>query len=474
MKKVNLLLAAVVAASLAAPAAYAYTPNAYFGGYMRAGVGFDKNGDYNGGDGIAQAVGRLGAESKLFGEVVLGTDIAKIDDTVFTVNSLVAYSTDDTTAWSNASIGLRQFNVEVKGLFESDKDALLWMGKRYVQREDIHAIDKYYYNISGSGFGIENVSLGSGKWSFAYTQPAIDGKKSTTHLFDTRYSFPLWDGATFQIGETYNHRKNKVNGFESEDYDKASADAIKKLQEVKVGDKKEDHSLILGDYLYDATDLTKNPTKLKKEKKFTSFPQKNGNVLTLEFNQGFSGGWNKTVYQWFAGANAKSLDVVAWDSYVGGSAHKIYNFGETSLGGKLHLFHVASFAYQNLSSTNPLLDEHGYSDSKIKTFQVVLRPWYQLTKMTKLIADFGVYGSYKEVKHSGANTHNRLQKATFAYAICPDASSYWSKPELRFFVTWLHGDNTMGKAGINPVVTSGKEDGSKTDITVGAQVEAWW
>ena len=164
MKKVNLLLAAVVAASVAAPAAYAYTPNAYFGGYMRAGVGFDKNGDYNGGDSIAQAVGRLGAESKLFGEVVLGTDIAKIDDTVFTVNSLVAYSTDDTTAWSNASIGLRQFNVEVKGLFESDKDALLWMGKRYVQREDIHAIDKYYYNISGSGFGIENVSLGSGKW----------------------------------------------------------------------------------------------------------------------------------------------------------------------------------------------------------------------------------------------------------------------------------------------------------------------
>ena len=63
MKKVNLLLAAVVAASVSAPALAEYTPNAHFFGYMRAGVGFDKNGGYNtqGLGGVANKVGRLGS-----------------------------------------------------------------------------------------------------------------------------------------------------------------------------------------------------------------------------------------------------------------------------------------------------------------------------------------------------------------------------------------------------------------------------
>lgn len=81
MKKVNLLLAAVVAASVSAPALAEYTPNAHFFGYMRAGVGFDKNGGYNtqGLGGVANKVGRLGSESDaVFGELGLGADEAKL------------------------------------------------------------------------------------------------------------------------------------------------------------------------------------------------------------------------------------------------------------------------------------------------------------------------------------------------------------------------------------------------------------
>ena len=174
MKKVNLLLAAVVAASVSAPALAEYTPNAHFFGYMRAGVGFDKNGGYNslGLGGVANKVGRLGSESdNVFGELGLGTDVAKVGDTIWTVNMMLGMTAGDSDPgnWSS-SYGFRQFNVEVKGLFDWDKDALLWMGKRYVQREDIHITDTYYYDISGTGFGLENVSLGSGKWSAAYVK----------------------------------------------------------------------------------------------------------------------------------------------------------------------------------------------------------------------------------------------------------------------------------------------------------------
>ncbi len=140
MKKVNLLLAAVVAASVSAPALADYTPNAYFNGYMRAGVGFDKNGHTNGNDNVAHQVGRLGSESRLYGEIGIGADVAKVDDTVWTVNSMLAVSTQNINSWvglgdgsvetnndgsykkakeKDGEIALEQFNVEVKGLIES-------------------------------------------------------------------------------------------------------------------------------------------------------------------------------------------------------------------------------------------------------------------------------------------------------------------------------------------------------------------
>ena len=77
MKKVNLLAAAVLAAAFAMPAQADYTPNVNFSGYMRSGVSSQHVNGYA--TGLA---GRLGAEQDTYGEIGLGTDVAKIDDTV--------------------------------------------------------------------------------------------------------------------------------------------------------------------------------------------------------------------------------------------------------------------------------------------------------------------------------------------------------------------------------------------------------
>ena len=430
MKKVNLLLAAVDAASVSAPALAEYTPNAHFFGYMRAGVGFDKNGGYNslGLGGVANKVGRLGSESdNVFGELGLGTDVAKVGDTIWTVNMMLGMSAGDSDPgnWSS-SYGFRQFNVEVKGLFDWDKDALLWMGKRYVQREDIHITDTYYYDISGTGFGLENVSLGSGKWSAAYTKRAAD-----YHVFDTRYNFPLWDGASLQIGNTYTLNKKPA--------DKVSTD----------------------NYKLDLESGTFKP--LTDDEKVTKAPDVvNGNTFSLEFTQGFNGGWNKTVYMWMEGASGASVEVGASRAAGDATAHKIYNFGETSLGGDFHLFHQVDYTYQKFDDDK---------NTKVQEYRIVLRPWVKLTQMTRAYVELGHYA--KSTSEDGAAEHNneRLQKATVAYAITPDAGNFWSRPEMRFFVTWLHADGN--NKGGDATFTSGRKDGS-TDITVGAQVEAWW
>ncbi len=412
MKKVNLLLAAVVAASVSAPALAEYTPNATFFGYMRAGVGFDKDGKFN--QFQTKKLGRLGNESTTYGEIGIGTDVAKVDDTVWTVNSMLAVSaSQDTNSWvslgngdDNRQIALEQFNVEVKGLLESDKDAKIWVGKRFVQREDIHITDEYYYNISGNGFGIENVSLGSGKFSTAYTQNA-----NNMHNFDVRYAFPLWDGANFQIGNVYSQEKKQEAGAQ----------------------------------------------------------QLNGNVLTLEFNQGFNGGWNKTVFQWKTGSQAGMGECSAWGG-EDGNGYRLFNFGETTLVGDLHMFHVVSYEYTKYDK--PWHSDAEDPNKKTKEWQAVIRPWYKLTKMTRVYAELGAWGKTTSEKNK-EDFNERAQKITLAYAITPDAGNFWSRPEIRFFGTWLHGDTrNNGEKYHNAVVNSYR--GGSVDMQVGVQVEAWW
>ena len=413
MKKVNLLLAAVVAASVSAPALADYTPNAYFNGYLRSGVGFDKNGHFNGNDNVAHSVGRLGSESTLYGEIGLGADVAKVDDTVWTVNSMLAVSTGDVGSWvglngNGNDIALRQFNVEVKGLFDADKDAKLWVGKKYVNRQDIHITDTYYYDISGNGFGVYDLSLGSGKFQAAYVQ-----NTDSNHIFDVRYSFPAWDGATIQIGNAYVQQKKQ---------------------------KKEDTQL-------------------------------NGDTLTLELGQGFSLGWNKTVVQYFTGATGAALSPAGWNHSKTDDcdAWKIFNFGQMTFG-DFGFFHQVDYATQSFA------DVGANKGKDVDTFHIVVRPYYKLTKMTRVYLELGAYGQYTDY-NNGSKEMDRLQKATVAYAITPDAGNFWSRPEIRFFATWLHGNGGTSWDGYNTkknaTFTSGYRTGA-TDICVGAQVEAWW
>ncbi|MEE0891231.1 MAG: carbohydrate porin [Succinivibrio sp.] len=457
MKKVNLLLAAVVAASVSAPAFADYTPNATFFGYMRSAVAFDKNGHNNGGDGTKK-VGRLGNESSNYAEIGIGSDVAKIGDTVWTVNSMLRFSTENQNDWvalNNANgnnnykddgqIALGQFNVTAKGLFDFDKDAVVWIGKRYYAREDIHITDDYYYDISGNGVGVENLSLGTGKFQFAYIQRTEGGADG--HLFDARYNFPLWDGATFQIGELYTQRKN-VDSLVDGDY---SADDKKFM--------KDNEGIFVGDLWLVKSDITKSK-EIKKQKVKKSYDQLNGNVVTLEFTQGFSGGWNKTVFQWMTGANAGSRCVQAYGNTQDGNYYRVYNFGDTKLSDNLGLQHVVQYGYADYDD-----------DTKFQNWQAVVRPHYQLTKMTKLVAEFGAYGQHNEDK-KGNKVHETLQKATLAYAINPDASNMWSRPEIRFFVTWLHSnESNVVNTALNDYA---KTDPNTVDITVGACVEAWW
>ena len=470
MKKVNLLAAAVLAAAFAMPAQADYTPNAYFGGYFRSGVASEhlKNN-------FGKTAGRLGAESDTYGEIFLGADVAKVDDTVWSVNTMLAVSHDGYQGdW--VSLGdygaLRQFYASVKGIMDWDKDASVWIGKRFYRREDIHITDKYYHDVSGNGAGIENVALGSGKLSVAWLRNddgldyhedfdknvyKVTGKPSKValHFFDVEYDFPVWDGANMEIRNTYMlPRKDSDNSW------------------------------------YTAE-------------------TKGTNNLMIELNQGYSLGWNKTVLQYQYGPQA-GMNVFGFQRWGAGDGQSgladsawginLLNFGETHFTENFGMFHVigAHFAggrdglatYENGALTN--VKESSFKDKK--AFQLVVRPYYKLTKMTRLLLEAGFYtestthwakASVNDINYVTENTSNvQAKKVTLAYALTPDAGNFWSRPELRFYVSYLKGGNdqgTLGQYGNADYTVSSVTDErfgyshKKTNQFIfGAQAEAWW
>ena len=480
MKKVNLLLAAVVAASVVAPAAQAYTPNVQMFGYVRSGVA-SKHTPKD--DAWVHRFGRLGYEQDTYGEIGLGADIAKVDDTVWSVQNRIAYKSTLNRDWQSADnkndeehahFAFREFNVSVKGLLDFDKDANIWVGKKYY-RKDVYITDMYYWDISGMGAGIENLSAGPGKLSLAWLRrdddrqdyvfdtsvlDRVESTKSTAsaHFFDVQYSFPLWDGANLALCETYIQKQSDDN-----------------------------HKITAGYVGYDAT--TNEISSVKGG-------YGNSNIFALEFTQGFSSGWNKSVIQWTHGstANYGAFGSPVWLDRSGASdsanRYVFINTGDIKLSSNFGINHVI---YATYSSGYDATDRTSLAkkDSD-KAFQLVVRPYLALTKMTRLYVEAGFSTeSTKNINEDGIakSSNAKNQKYTLAYAITPDASNYWSRPEIRLYATYVHsnenGQNLASYGSKDNTIANYDKDGKfvgfKTDnyyknhnFIFGVQAEAWW
>ena len=438
MKKVNLLAAAVLAAAFAMPAQADFTPNANFNGYMRSGVMHGNSAFGSKTDTVK--LGRLGNENDTFMEFGLGADVAKVDDVTYSVYGMIAHSGDGNETDWNTNLSCRQAWAGAKNLLGQGDD-FLWIGKRYYKREDIHILDEYYYNVSGTGVGLENVVLGPGKISLAWTRNDKDAKKDDVNIYsmkseykykglkdnnkpakvkvntyDVRYEFPVWDGASLQLGSTYLEAEKDKNG---------SYRTYTIEKENSIGD---------------------------------------GLNLSAELNIGLLGGFNKTVVQSFSGSSAADVHYGTGSSvyYDEGQGWRLINWGDVHFTKEFGMFHVVQYAHSS-----------GFKsyDSE-RSVNLVVRPYYQLTKMTKLLAEVGWFADKKTANTDDKGVQSYVSKHgskyTLAYAISPDASNFWSRPEFRFYVSHVSVSDNMNIGPTNEWVRQ------TSDNMFGAQVEAWW
>jgi maltoporin len=156
-------------------------------GYFRAGYGRDDQGGPQVG---FQAPGafskyRLGNEAENYGELGLGKNFyvpnlfaldarQRPDGTptgpIARVQALISFYNpyQDLLSSESTQVGLPEVWASIGNVLEAQPSMKFWAGSRYYRRHDIHISDFYFYNMSGTGGGIEDVQLPFGKLACAW------------------------------------------------------------------------------------------------------------------------------------------------------------------------------------------------------------------------------------------------------------------------------------------------------------------
>ncbi|AIS57504.1 maltoporin [Vibrio coralliilyticus] len=412
MKKVS-VIAAAVAATLAAGSAFAVD----FNGYFRAGTGISDN---TGGDVSVSknGIGRLGNENDNYYEFGFAEEL-KTGEQTWRVESMIAQGNNGANGWEDGDFNVAQFAVKAKGLIASDKEATMWAGKTYYQRKDIHITDFYFLNTSGTGGGIENLSVGNQKLSVAIIQDGEvttnDVKQSAGYILDTRLAnIGLWEDASLELALAYNFSTETAAGSE---------------------------------------------------------PADDGLLASAIIHQGMSNGFNQTVLQY--GTNGYGTQVANFGSGAyynrgnvaqnDGSGYRLINWGVMNLGENWEMGHqLAYLAGSDIGGT----DSDGNFTNQtfdIDQYSVVVRPMYKWNDTMRTIFEAGV-NSGEKINSAGTATEDfGNTKLTVAQGWAM-GDSFWARPELRVYgsyITDTENDNAFGT-------------GEDSEYVVGVQVEAWW
>ena len=444
-----------------------------FHGYMRSGLNYATQG----GDAYCEGghfLGRLADECDTYAEISLSQEVFNKNNNKFTVNTLVAYGTEGGNwdhqgnswqavggegPWNGQSVTLR----EAWAGYEMPSGIQLWAGKRYYQRKDIHIMDYYYLNNSGNGFGVENIDTGLGAVSVAiikqqtdygWTAEDADGDKDrNSWKLDARWSgIPLWTDGSLDIAMIYAWQNL------SESQKKEFSRTTKAHWEFVEDGKYDEKTGKPYTYVKEDTD-----TKKKNDRRAN-----NGYLAMIEWTQGnFFGGFNKLSFSY--GHDALSVAGNHAGDYVApypqkGSSYRFIDWGVIEQP-SWNLGYAFIWNHHNVFDENETEGGLGITGTD---FNFVLRPSYKWSDFTSTVLEFGYYNFTNNQLTNGKVVHGdsrkRATKLTLAQQWTP-GSQFWARPSIRVFASWLSGNAYDHKF-------DDKNDSHQ--ITLGAQVEAWW
>ncbi|AMO55311.1 maltoporin [Endozoicomonas montiporae] len=475
-------LGVVSLATVSTPTAFAETMDEKFSsaaermdltyyGYARSGVGSSAKG---GKQACFQAAGapvkhRLGNECETFTDQGLQATLATDNGTVFKLNTLIAYKTQQQNEWEQPSkdpneFALRELNVSAENIFPALPGAKLWAGKKYYQRHDVHQLDWYYWNVSGPGAGIEDIDVGFGKFHLAWIRNETSVVKGTTIT-----------------GNKLKYDEEKI----------ATNIIDLRLSDLKLS---EHFSLELG------LEYGKGSPGDKIDNK--KFFDRDGFMGTAQLTYAFPmGGFNKFAVQYATdamtgpgvGEDGRTSQNSKW--FSGSKMARVLNFGQIPIIDRLDVTYVIGWTQMDYSKD---AQNHMKTPDKMDWFTVGIRPQWKWSELTSTVLDFGFdkvkNGAEFNIagKSAGATTSptkqyadSKLYKVTIAQQFHPRFGA-WVRPVIRVFATYANWDELKCPAGAlecDPSTAGLSGDrklikdnfGKATDgMTFGVQMEAWW
>src|SRR5712692_2256955 len=213
----GILIGTIGPATTASAYSYDGTDAFAFHGYIRAGAGTSEERTQvcyklPG----AQSKYRLGNECEVYSELEADVRLFKLDSGL-TVSGVVMASLDNqldhvpTFSPNQGNIRLPQSYLQATNIPGWD-GARVWAGRIYYRRNDIHINDFFYWNPSGLGAGVEDVSIGNGM-KVSYALFRSDGLSQPDYA--NRHDFQLSGirtnpGGELQFGLSYVQKAGQV------------------------------------------------------------------------------------------------------------------------------------------------------------------------------------------------------------------------------------------------------------------------
>lgn len=421
--------------------------------YVKNDIGFSYNGYFRSGWGTANhgspkeyaigSLGRFGNEYTSWFDLQLKQKVYDMDGK--TAHAVVMLDGNVGEQYSNAVFDKNSENnlqfsdiyLTTKGFLNFAPEADFWVGKHYLPKYEIQMLDwKSIRTESGAGLGIENWKVGQGKLNVAVVRQdlnarALDYQTSgkslqlNTNAIDIRYrELPLWDLATLELNGRYN-MANKSDTVKSGESD--------------------------GQY-YQVKDAWLVGAILRQKFKEGGF-----NELTLQVA-------DNSIASSFAKISGANPTYGNSDNYYGdhtnGTAVRIISQGEFYPSKDTIVAHALVY-----SNGNDIYSYDTGAHTDFESFRSVIRPAYIWDNFNQTGVELGWFR--QDNKNQGQTFSESGYKTTLYHALKINTSILTSRPEIRFYATYL-------KANQNEITNYKFNDNKNDQFSVGAQAEVWW